>query len=285
MNSIKQAYKDFLHENNTVGSGKASSYLKSLEWLQSMLDVEPYEFSDCKDIWSIHDVARVYKLKERVLVEKQKKSQSPWVNDAIPVSYLRDDFCSSALAELIEFIPQHQHSKQIMKIIKEHDDDSTELAKKLNFEPKIPNGYVHDPESKDGQDRIREAKTRIGQAAFRKMILNNYQDRCCITGLDIPTLNRASHIIGWADPKGKKIRMDPCNGLCLSATYDAAFDKHLISVDPDNRLIIAKDMKDHYSNESVKTYFLKREGQTLTLPEHYRPKTEYLDYHRSKGAF
>lgn len=285
MNSFKQAYKDYLHENNKVGSGKASSYLKSLEWLKSMLDVEPYGFSDCKDIWSIHDVSRIYNLKAHVLREKQKKSQSLWVNDDIPVSYLRDDFCSSALAELIEFIPQYLHTQQVIKVIKQHNGDESELAKKLNFEPTIPEDYVHDPKSQDGKDRIAAAKVRIGQRAFRKIILGHYNNRCCVTGLDIPTVNRASHIIGWADPKGKNIRMDLRNGLCLSATYDAAFDRHLISLDPDYRIILSKEIKDHYSSKSVQTYFRSIEGVRIELPNSYHPNQDYLKVHRDKGVF
>ena len=65
-------------------------------------------------------------------------------------------------------------------------------------------------------------------------------NRCCLTGLDLPQLNRASHIIGWAEPKGKQIRMDPRNGLCLSATYDAAFDRKPITFDEDYRLVFVQ---------------------------------------------
>ena len=282
---FKQAFETYLYENNTAGSGKASSYLKSLEWLKAMLDVESYGFSDCIDIWSIQDISRIQDLRDRVLKEKRKQSKSLWVNDTIRVSYLRDGYCSSALSELIEFIPQFRHTEQVMALINKHDGDESELAEKLNFEPSIPEGYVHDPKSPDGKDRIAEAKVRIGQRAFRKMILGNYNDRCCITGLDIPTVNRASHIIGWADPKGKKIRMDQRNGLCLSATYDAAFDKHLISLDDDYRIILSKEIKEHTSNESLQTYFHSKEGDTITLPQRYLPKPEYLEVHRSKGAF
>ena len=115
------------------------------------------------------------------------------------------------------------------------------------------------------------------------MILKTYQNRCCLTGLDIPSVNRASHIISWA--KRKDTRMDPQNGLLLSATYDAAFDKYLISFDPDYRLLISRDIADHFTSESVKIHFLKREGQIIELPKHYIPKQEYLEEHRQAGNF
>jgi putative restriction endonuclease len=172
-----------------------------------------------------------------------------------------------------------------MEMINQHDGDESELAQKLNFEPTIPEGYVHDPKSQDGKDRIAEAKVRIGQRAFRKMILGNYNNRCCITGLDIPAVNRASHIIGWADSRGKSIRMDQRNGLCLSATYDAAFDRHLISLDDNYRIILSKEIKDHYSSQSVQAYFESKEGDEITLPHSYLPKKSYLQRHREKGVF
>lgn len=103
---------------------------------------------------------------------------------------------------------------------------------------------------------------------------------CCITGLNIPQVNRASHIVAWADDASR--RLDPSNGLYLSATYDAAFDKNLISLDDDYRIILAKDIKDHYTSDSVNEYFIKKEGQQISLPSRYSPNQKYLAQHRSK---
>lgn len=281
--AMKEAFETYLYENNTDGSGKASSYIKALTLLEQMLRIEPYNFQDCSNIWSIQSVSRLRQLRMWVLQEQRKKSSSPWVRDDIPASYLSGGHCSAALSELIEFIPQFEHTQKVIELYKSHKGGEEELANKLNIEPNIPIGYVHDPKSKDGQDRIAEAKTRIGQQAFRKMILGNYDERCCITGLDIPTLNRASHIIGWAEKK--ETRMDPRNGLCLSATYDAAFDKKLISLDENYRIILSKEIREHYTSESVQTYFRSKEGDAITLPKAFLPMQDYLQTHRSKGSF
>jgi putative restriction endonuclease len=283
--SFKPDFERYLYETNTDGSGKANSYIIAIELLEQMLHIEPYNFRDCADIWSIQSVVRLQQLRKWVLQEKRKGADSPWVNDSIPASYLSRDYCSSALAKLIDFIPQFSHTQKVLKLMESHDGDADELAQKLNFEPDYPESLVHDPNSKDGKDRIRECKTRVGQGTFREMILNNYSSRCCITGLDIPAVNRASHIIGWADPKGRKIRMDQQNGLCLSATYDAAFDKHLISLDDDYRIILSKEIKEHYTSESVQTHFKNKEGLQITLPSRYQPKLDYLSHHRGKGVF
>ncbi|MSU26480.1 MAG: hypothetical protein EXS27_01025, partial [Pedosphaera sp.] len=197
---VKSDFETYLNVENVGGSGKASSYLKALDWLRQMLEIESYGFSDCINIWSVQSFARLSDLRALVLVE-QKNSSSPWYADGIPVSYLRDGYCAAALSELIRFMPQQGFVDKLLKIYDSHVGDEAGLATKLDIDPELPDDYVYDPESKDGQDLIRAAKTRIGQAAFRKMILKNYQNSCCITGLDIPILNRASHIIGWAENK------------------------------------------------------------------------------------
>lgn len=129
-----------------------------------------------------------------------------------------------------------------------------------------------------GEDVIRETKTRIGQNFFRRMLLENYNRKCGITGLDVPEVLRASHISAWSDDK--KNRMNPENGIILSATYDAAFDKHLISFDEDYRMIVSKEIKDHYTSEVAKEYFLNKEGLQLALPSKFPPSQLLLQKHR-----
>lgn len=280
--TLHSDFEHYLREDNKDGSGKASSYLRGLDLLEQMLRIESFDFADCQDLWSVNDSGRLTDLRSFVL-EEQKKPTSPWFAENIPVSYLRDGHCAAALTQLIEFQLRHQYTLKTQEIYEAHTGTDTELAAKLSFEPVIPDGYVNDSKSKDGQDRIREVKTRIGQDDFRKRILAIYQNRCCITGLNIPALNRASHIIGWAERKAT--RMLPSNGLCLSATYDAAFDKKLISLDEDYRLIVSNELQEHYTNDTAKTYFQDREGQAITLPVRDKPNQKYLQEHRNAGSF
>ena len=48
-----------------------------------------------------------------------------------------------------------------------------------------------------GEDRIVQATTRMGQRFFRAAVLSAYNEQCCITGLAIPKLLIASHIVPW----------------------------------------------------------------------------------------
>ena len=75
-------------------------------------------------------------------------------------------------------------------------------------------------------------------------------------------------------------RLNPENGLCLSATYDAAFDKHQISFDDDYCMIVSKEIKDYYTNNVAKEYFMKYEGKKIILPSLYLPSKALLDKHR-----
>ena len=133
-----------------------------------------------------------------------------------------------------------------------------------------------------GKDKMRTSKVRMNQYLFRKMVLDNYRNRCCITGLNIPEVLRASHIKPWAE--GEECRLEPQNGLCLSATFDAAFDRHLISLDEDLRLIFAPSLREYYTQDSFKTIFLPYEGKRIESPVKFLPSAKYLQQHRAKLA-
>jgi HNH endonuclease len=75
-------------------------------------------------------------------------------------------------------------------------------------------------------DRL--AVQRIGQDIFREALMDYWGGRCPLTGITEPALLRASHIVPWAEC-GDAQRLDVHNGLLLSALWDAAFDKGLVS--------------------------------------------------------
>lgn len=72
---------------------------------------------------------------------------------------------------------------------------------------------------------------RIGQDIFRASLMEYWQSRCPLTGITDPALLRASHIIPWKTCETDAERLDVHNGLLLSALWDAAFDKGLITFD------------------------------------------------------
>jgi hypothetical protein len=78
---------------------------------------------------------------------------------------------------------------------------------------------------------------RIGQDIFRDALMDYWGGRCPMTGITEPELLRASHIVPWADCTDAQ-RLDVHNGLLLSALWDAAFDRGLISF-ADNGTVLA----------------------------------------------
>jgi hypothetical protein len=74
---------------------------------------------------------------------------------------------------------------------------------------------------------------RVGQEIFRDSLMQYWNGRCPLTGIEEPALLRASHIVPWAACESDAERLDVHNGLLLSALWDAAFDKGLVSFTDD----------------------------------------------------
>lgn len=89
-------------------------------------------------------------------------------------------------------------------------------------------------------ERALLGKARIGQGKFRQDLIDRWNGRCALTGVDRRELLRASHIKPWSGSNNEE-RLDPCNGFLLSAAYDAAFDAKLISFADDGSMVLAED--------------------------------------------
>ena len=94
----------------------------------------------------------------------------------------------------------------------------------------------------EGAETTRQQLTaaRVGQGKFRKDLLARWDGSCAILGVSRPELLRASHIKPWTSSNNIE-RLDPANGLLLSAMYDAAFDALLLSFADDGALVLAPD--------------------------------------------
>lgn len=105
-------------------------------------------------------------------------------------------------------------------------------------EPLIRARHGDEIDDRVGEDRVVQATVRIGQSFFRSTVLNAYNERCCITGLAIPSLLVASHIVPWH--KDKLNRVNPRNGLLLSTLHDKAFDSGLITINDDMTVRVSR---------------------------------------------
>ena len=147
-------------------------------------------------------------------------------------------------------------------------------ATKVEAEPLPPQGAT---------EQVRSTRVRLQQRYFRRVILGSYQSRCCVTGLSVPTLLRASHIVPWAESESH--RLDPSNGLCLSATFDAAFDRGLISLSDDLRLLLSPALGEFADDKELESSFFEREGDRIVEPVKNLPSQELLLKHRERWGF
>ena len=74
-------------------------------------------------------------------------------------------------------------------------------------------------------------------------------------------------------------RLNPENGICLSALYDKAYDKGLIGLNEKYEILISSRLKKKQQNDYYGKYFSHLENSKLVMPQKYMPKKEFLQYH------
>ncbi|AFJ07482.1 possible restriction endonuclease [Prevotella intermedia] len=147
----------------------------------------------------------------------------------------------------------------------------------VSIESKYKDILFDIPTELKGETRLQEVKTRINQSVFRELVLANYNRKCAITGIDIPELLVASHIVPWAE--NHKERLNPGNGICLSMLWDKAFDRGLISIMPDYTIVFSEHIRNCSDKEFYKSNFANIEGTKIHLPNKYLPNQEFLEWH------
>lgn len=121
---------------------------------------------------------------------------------------------------------------------------------------------------------LREIKYRLHQATFREVVIHAYGGRCAVSGLPEKRLLDAAHII----PDRNESLGQPVvsNGIPLSKIHHAAFDAHLIGIDPDYGLHVSERLLSQRDGPMLEA--LKRlQGNRLHLPNR---KQDYPDRNR-----
>lgn len=133
----------------------------------------------------------------------------------------------------------------------------------------------------EGVSRQAIVRARVNQGFFRAAVLAAYDAQCCVTGLSLPQLLTASHIVPWS--VDVKNRTNPRNGLCLNAMHDRAFDCGLLTVTPDLKVNISPKIKrSGPANVAAREFLWRYEGASIRLPRRFAPSGEFLRYHNDK---
>lgn len=136
-----------------------------------------------------------------------------------------------------------------------------------------------EPDDFVGETRTVLIEQRVKQIFFRRTILSSYGGRCCMSGVSEPRLLIASHIVPWRTDKLN--RLNPSNGLCLSAFHDRAFDKGLISISDDYRIMVSRELRET-ADPWLQSNLHELSGVEISLPERFHPAPAFLARHRSE---
>ena len=97
--------------------------------------------------------------------------------------------------------------------------------------------------------------------------------------INLTSLLNASHIVPWSIES--KRRADPTNGVALCALHDRAFDRGLVSLDNNFKIMTSASLRTKGHSETHRIALLEIEGKELTLPHRFHPDLEALAYHRN----
>lgn len=282
---IKSAFEDHLRATSNLGSNKPASYIRAIELLVDILVRKaPAEFR-ATDIWGVQSPAAIRGLYEFVLINQRLKDKGIFADEE-PVSYWRDGFMSAALKSYCEFLVSHNHAEKLWRLVEESKAPPETLSKELDKQEVdaisaiLP---VDTLSSWEGKEVLRETKARVNQQFFRRLILATYGTKCCLTGIAIPELLVASHIVPWSEDENN--RLNPCNGLCLNVLHDKAFDRGFISFDDESHLLLSPRLADHYNNATILANFANLAGSSLAQPGRFPPNPEFLARHRKTWGY
>ena len=140
---------------------------------------------------------------------------------------------------------------------------------------------LHEP-SVVYQDLIEKADEEeifIRCGVFKRVVPQIYNYTCCISGMHIISgydiqMVDACHIVPFAVSHNDTVS----NGISLSPNMHRAFDRVLVSVNSDYKVIVSNSFTEHSADASIKPYA----GKSIVLPiqNTYYPSLENLQWHR-----
>lgn len=103
---------------------------------------------------------------------------------------------------------------------------------------------------------LAQVRCRVSQDKFRDALMKAYGGRCAATGYDAADALQGAHILAYS---GRSSQLTE-NGLLLRADIHLLFDRHLLSVHPEHRVI-------RLGSRLRSTAYAGLEGRSLDRPE------------------
>ncbi|HEY9114567.1 MAG TPA: HNH endonuclease, partial [Bacteroidales bacterium] len=165
---------------------------------------------------------------------------------------------------------------------------------KIRYSASVKKEILYDPEENYSRKvlkqiseipaEVREEFIILRSSIFRKAILEVYNNQCSVSGLKVEDAYRnslvdACHIMPFAESYNDSIK----NGLALSPTFHRAFDRGLIAISDNYKVLVHPKLKDYNPNSGIRQY----ENQNIYLPtgEKFYPSLYSLHKHRKKFGY
>ena len=129
-----------------------------------------------------------------------------------------------------------------------------------------------------GMERYVTVKERMNQGSFRRVVLRCSDYRCCVTGIRDTTLLVASHIKPWSEC-GPGEKTDIHNAFCLNSLHDRLFDRGLMTVDRDLRILYAPSLARSMDAEVYESMIARFDSVKVT--DSNTPSEDYLRHHNA----
>jgi putative restriction endonuclease len=155
-----------------------------------------------------------------------------------------------------------------------------------HFFDEIENKILKEPAEEYRQEirKLLEKKDEeeifIRGSLFKREIPKIYNNTCCISGMRIDaTVNvsmiDACHIVPFSESHDDTVT----NGIALCPNLHRTFDRGLIGIDENYRVLVSKSFKEDKTSYSIRTF----EGKEIQLPnvKGYFPLKENFGWHRN----
>jgi putative restriction endonuclease len=119
---------------------------------------------------------------------------------------------------------------------------------------------------------------RLGQGAFRVLVIDAYQRRCAVTGERTLPVLEAAHIKPYASEGPHQVK----NGLLLRSDLHKLFDVGYLTVTPDYRLEVSPRLREEWQNGRE---YYAHHGKTLgymPIEVADRPDSKFLRWHNEE---
>lgn len=190
-------------------------------------------------------------------------------------------YCDEALFALLA-VPETRNILYSF-LIKQYFPNGQIKNIQLSLFEKYAGQILHDTSAvyKKEIENADEEEIFIRCGVFKKVVPQIYDNACSISGMKIISgyniqMIDACHIVPFAISHDDTIS----NGISLSPNLHRAFDRGLLAIDDDYKVIISSGFTEDISPNSLKMF----EGKRIQLPskENYRPLIDNLRWHRKE---